>query len=185
MVDCRCASSIRSILFKTTNIRSQVISPMIKHSAVWVCMPLVMSMTSNMRSMIWAPWKSQNSNFYMLRKRFSDQFLPPMIVRMSDACPGQSTSVIWIRLTCKCSGASIINEEKPRSSVIPRSWLWGFLSNAFVLNAKKWVELVSNQRHSFVYLAIVLNAFARLVLPESTCPRTPTLKFKIDICKRK
>lgn len=53
-----------------------------------------------------------------------DKFLPPMIVRMSDACPGQSTSVICICLndvSVKCSGTSIINDENPRSKVMPRA----------------------------------------------------------------
>ena len=31
------------------------------------------------------------------------------------------------------------------------------------------------------YLAVVLSTLARLVFPESTCPRTPMLKLSIDI----
>ena len=49
---------------------------MTRHSAVCVWMPLVTSITSTIRSMICAP---------------------PMIVRMSDAWPGQSTSVTCAR----------------------------------------------------------------------------------------
>ena len=50
--------------------------------------------------------------------------------------------------------------ENPKSSVIPRSLLCGFLS-------KQAVELM------------VLNCLARLVFPLSTCPRSPMLKFII------
>ena len=52
----------------------QRISANTMHSAVWVWMPLMASTTRIMRSMILAP---------------------PIIVRIKDACPGQSTSVIW------------------------------------------------------------------------------------------
>eukprot|EP00965_Chrysotila_dentata_P201459 6180575-Pleurochrysis_carterae.AAC.1 len=87
---------------------------MTRHSAVCVWMPLETSTTSTIMSMICAP---------------------PMIVRISEAWPGQSTSVIWSRSygsERKCSGSCVVNEEKPRSSVIPRSLLCGFLSNAAV-----------------------------------------------------
>jgi len=50
---------------------------------------------------------------------------PPMMVRTSDACPGQSTRVTW-RPSTSC------RLEKPRSRVIPRLWLCGFLSKAAV-----------------------------------------------------
>jgi len=90
---------------------------------------------------------------------------PPITVRISEACPGQST-----RVNCTCAswaspadrrwdGSGTQNDEKPRSSVIPRSLLCGFLSKHAVL-------------------ATVLSAFARLVFPLSTWPSTPTLKFK-------
>ena len=46
---------IASILFRTTIIFEQVISPMTRHSAVCVWMPLVMSTTKIIRSIIWAP----------------------------------------------------------------------------------------------------------------------------------
>jgi len=82
-------------------------------------MPLVTSTTSNIVSMICAP---------------------PMTVRMSEAWPGQSTSV-----NCSTSAASPASaggngtqkDEKPRSSVIPRSLLCGFLSSAAV---DSWVD---------------------------------------------
>ncbi|RNA05612.1 hypothetical protein BpHYR1_034899 [Brachionus plicatilis] len=45
---------------------------------------------------------------------------------------------------------------------MPRCLLWGFLSKHAVL-------------------ATVLNALARLVLPLSTWPRTPILKFRVDM----
>ena len=51
-----------------------------------------------------------------------------------------------------------MNEEKPRSSVIPRSVLWGCLSSDAV---EKCVD----------------NARARLVLPLSMWPKMPTLTF--------
>jgi len=62
-----------------------------------------------------------------------------MIVRIREACPGQSTRVNW-RLSYGCcpplsrrwSGKSTVKEEKPRSSVIPRSRDCGFLSKAAV-----------------------------------------------------
>lgn len=54
----------------------------------------------------------------------------------------------------------MINALNPRSSVIPLSFDYGFLS-------KPAVE------------AIVLRALQRLVLPASMCPNTPILIFKI------
>mmetsp|Transcript_38449 Transcript_38449/g.83529 ORF Transcript_38449/g.83529 Transcript_38449/m.83529 type:complete len:256 (+) Transcript_38449:1815-2582(+) len=64
----------RSILFRTTIISRHVISAMTMHSAVWVWMPLLASMTRRTMSIIWAP---------------------PMMVRIREAWPGQSTRVIW------------------------------------------------------------------------------------------
>ena len=85
-----------------------------------------------------------------------------MIVLIRDAWPGQSTKVYWtfsMEIFCEISaGASTWKEEKPRSRVMPRSLLCGFLSKLAVL-------------------ATVLRAFDKLVLPLSTWPRTPTLKF--------
>ena len=52
------------------------------------------------------------------------------------------------------------NAEKPKSKVIPRSWLCGFLSN----------EAVD---------AIELSLFESEVFPESTCPNIPMFKFNI------
>jgi hypothetical protein len=83
---------------------------------------------------------------------------PPMMVRMRLACPGQSTSV-----TCTPSngapsrraGSGAVKEEKPRSSVIPRSTLCGCLSSAAVES-------------------VVLSARAHDVLPLSMWPRMPT-----------
>mmetsp|Transcript_18936 Transcript_18936/g.52160 ORF Transcript_18936/g.52160 Transcript_18936/m.52160 type:complete len:260 (+) Transcript_18936:1349-2128(+) len=102
-VFCRFASGIMSTLFKMMINWFARISATTRHSAVWACMPLFASTTSVHKSMICAP---------------------PMTVRISDACPGQST-----RQNCnvskpsslKCSGASVENDEKPRSRVIPRS----------------------------------------------------------------
>lgn len=45
-------------------------SPITTHSMVWACIPFVVSTTSNITSIIWAP---------------------PMMVRIKEACPGQST----------------------------------------------------------------------------------------------
>lgn len=62
---------------------------------------------------------------------------PPMTVRMSDAWPGQSTSVNCRTAACRpasADGIGTVKEEKPRSSVIPRSLLCGFLSRAAVDN---------------------------------------------------
>lgn len=93
--------------------------------------------------------------------------LPPMIVRMREACPGQSTSVNCRLSYClspqdslRCSGKGTVNALKPRSSVMPRSLDWGFLSKAAVD-------------------AVLLSARARDVFPLSTWPRTPTLKFSV------
>ena len=92
----------------------------------------------------------------------SERTVPPIIVRIKDAWPGQSTKV-----SCnfcskqdffKCSGMSTTSELKPRSIEIPLSWDWGFLSKLAVL-------------------AVVLRAFASEVLPLSTCPKIPTFKF--------
>lgn len=92
---------------------------------------------------------------------------PPIIVRMSEACPGQSTRVncrlsycFWPPLSRTWSGRSTVKEEKPRSSVIPLSRDWGFLSKAAVD-------------------AVLLSALASEVFPLSTCPSTPTLKFNV------
>ena len=112
------------------------------HSAVWACIPLVMSIIRNMRSIICAP---------------------PMIVRIKDAWPGQSTRVNWryyslISLS-NLVGTRVKNAEKPRSKVMPRYWDCGFLSR----------------------LAVDVTALRILqmeVLPESTCPSTPILIFK-------
>lgn len=91
---------------------------------------------------------------------------PPMMVLMREAWPGQSTRVNW-RLSyccpppsCRGSGKSTVKEEKPRSSVMPRSRDCGFLSNAAVE-------------------AVLLSALASDVFPLSTCPSTPTLKFSV------
>ena len=70
----RSSSGMQSILFSTMIMESVVISPITMHSAVWVWMPLLASITRIIMSMIWAP---------------------PMIVRMREAWPGQSTRVNW------------------------------------------------------------------------------------------
>ncbi len=93
--------------------------------------------------------------------------LPPIIVRMREACPGQSTSVNCRLSYClspldsfSCPGNGTVNALKPRSSVMPRSLDCGFLSKAAVE-------------------AVLLSARARDVFPLSTWPRTPTLKFRV------
>mmetsp|Transcript_25800 Transcript_25800/g.86701 ORF Transcript_25800/g.86701 Transcript_25800/m.86701 type:complete len:211 (-) Transcript_25800:288-920(-) len=68
----RSASGMVSILLRTIIKLSVVISPMTRHSAVCVWMPLTASTIRSIMSMICAP---------------------PMIVRISEAWPGQSTSV--------------------------------------------------------------------------------------------
>lgn len=90
-----------------------------------------------------------------------------MIVRIREACPGQSTRVncrlsycCWPPLSRRWSGRPTVNEEKPRSSVIPLSRDCGFLSKAAVD-------------------AVLLSALASDVFPLSTCPSTPTLKFNV------
>lgn len=94
-------------------------------------------------------------------------YLPPIIVRIKEACPGQSTKVYWSRwhvgaASRRWSGMSTENEEKPKSRVMPRSLLWGFLSKLAVLST-------------------VLSALDKLVFPLSTWPSTPTLKLKVAI----
>ena len=144
---CLFPSGRRSVLFSTTTSFWQAICPITRHSADWVCIPLVTSMTSIIKSMIWAP---------------------PMMVRMREACPGQSTSVICSSapysgsVPCgaglRRSGSGTEKHEKPRSSVMPRSRLCGCLSKAAVE-------------------AVVLSARASAVLPLSMWPRTPTFTF--------
>ena len=53
-----------------------------------------------------------------------------------------------------------MNALKPRSRVIPRSFDYALLSNPAVE-------------------AMVLKALQRLVFPESICPKTPMLMFRI------
>ena len=117
------------------------ISAIIMHSAVWVWIPLLMSTTKNMKSMIWAP---------------------PIIVLIKDAWPGQSTRVNWkyfyFTLVYNYSDTRVINEEKPKSKVIPLYWDWGLLSKLAVD-------------------ATCVNTLQIDVLPESTWPKTPTLIF--------
>mmetsp|Transcript_21431 Transcript_21431/g.81674 ORF Transcript_21431/g.81674 Transcript_21431/m.81674 type:complete len:268 (+) Transcript_21431:484-1287(+) len=108
--------SSRSTLFSTTMRFSVVTSAITRHSAVWVWMPLVTSITSSTMSMIWEP---------------------PMMVRIRLACPGQSTSVYCTASTCgsrffRCSGAGSAKAEKPRSIVMPRCRDCGCLSSAAV-----------------------------------------------------
>mmetsp|Transcript_4868 Transcript_4868/g.11926 ORF Transcript_4868/g.11926 Transcript_4868/m.11926 type:complete len:328 (+) Transcript_4868:172-1155(+) len=110
----RSSSGSRSHLLSTTTSRLVAISPITRHSAVCVCRPFVMSTTSTIMSMICTP---------------------PMMVRMSEAWPGQSTSVNCSSSygrCCRCSGIGTENDEKPRSSVMPRSRDWGCLSSAAV-----------------------------------------------------
>lgn len=90
-----------------------------------------------------------------------------MIVRIREACPGQSTRVNCRLSYCCCfpmsrrwSGRSTVKEEKPRSSVMPLSRDCGFLSKAAVE-------------------AVLLRDLASDVFPLSTCPSTPTLKFSV------
>ena len=104
-------------------------------------MPLFMSTTKNIKSIICAP---------------------PIIVRINEAWPGQSTNVNWknfyLTFVYSYSGTLVINDEKPRSKVIPRYFDWGLLSKLAV--DAIWVST----RHIEV-------------LPESTWPKTPTLIF--------
>ena len=90
--------------------------------------------------------------------------IPPITVFISDACPGQSTNVYCTTPCPVCVrwlGTSTWTEEKPKSSVMPRSRLCGFLSKLAVL-------------------AVVLRTFDKLVLPLSTWPKTPTLKLNME-----
>lgn len=111
---CFWSSSI-STLLRTTSSLSTKSYAIIMHSAVWVWIPFVMSMTKSMMSMIWAP---------------------PMIVLSSDPWPGQSTSVNWryyyLTLVANFYGIRVRNAENPKSRVIPRYWDWGFLSREAV-----------------------------------------------------
>lgn len=134
-------SSRQSTLFKTTMSLLINISATIMHSAVWVWIPLLMSITKNMRSIICAP---------------------PMIVRMSEAWPGQSTRVNWkyfyLTFVSSSSETLVTKDENPKSRVMPLSLDWGLLSRLAV--DATWVKT----RHIDV-------------LPESTCPSTPTFIF--------
>lgn len=111
---CFWSSSI-SILLRTTSSLSTKSYAIIMHSAVWVWIPFVMSMTKSMMSMIWAP---------------------PMIVLSSDPWPGQSTNVNWryyyLTLVANFYGIRVRNAENPKSRVMPRYWDWGFLSREAV-----------------------------------------------------
>lgn len=81
------------------------------HYAVWVCIPLTISTTKNIISIIWAP---------------------PIIVLNKDACPGQSTKVNWryyyFIFPYKFNGNLVWKAENPKSRVIPLYWDWGCLS---------------------------------------------------------
>ena len=59
---------------------------------------------------------------------------PPIIVRIKEACPGQSTKVNWrySSLTLKRVGVREKKAEKPKSRVIPLSCDCGFLSRLAV-----------------------------------------------------
>lgn len=57
---CLFPSAKRSTLFSTTISFWQAICPITRHSADWVCIPLVTSMTSIIRSMIWAPGRRED-----------------------------------------------------------------------------------------------------------------------------
>ena len=94
---------------------------------------------------------------------------PPITVFMRLAWPGQSTNVNYMcstpfsfsgSLSRSQSGTATTNAEKPRSSVMPRSFDYGLLS-------KLAVDVT------------VLRARQRDVFPESIWPSTPTLMFKI------
>lgn len=124
-----------------------------RHSAVWVCIPLPASMTRNIKSMIWAPPITVRiKEAEKLRKSFCERLLihtefrclfmkiqniGKCITKSSSGLPwpGQSTSVYWTlpNLSLRWSGLSTAKELKPRSRVIPRSLDWGFLSKAAVL----------------------------------------------------
>ena len=103
----------------------------------------------------------------VLKKKAELRYLPPMIVLMSEAWPGQSTRVYWSLEAVRSGlsrarwpGMSTVNDEKPKSRVMPLSLLCGFLSKHAVL-------------------AVVLKTFDKLVLPLSTWPKTPTLKLNM------
>lgn len=131
----------QSTLFKTTISFLMNISATIIHYAVWVWIPLLISTTKNIKSMICAP---------------------PIIVRIREACPGQSTKVNWkyfyFTFVYSYYGTRVINEEKPKSKVIPLYFDWGLLSRLAVD-------------------AICVNTLQIEVFPESTWPKTPTLMF--------
>ena len=89
-----------------------------------------------------------------------------------------------------CSGISTENELKPKSSVIPLSFDWGFLSkHANNLEKHKQIKLLhilnfhvlSKLSNNLPVLATELKAFTKVVFPLSTCPRTPKLKLRIGI----
>mmetsp|Transcript_25202 Transcript_25202/g.47626 ORF Transcript_25202/g.47626 Transcript_25202/m.47626 type:complete len:202 (+) Transcript_25202:1201-1806(+) len=139
------ASGSMSILLSTTIMCCVRISPTTRHSAVCVWMPFVTSTTSIIMSIICAP---------------------PMIVRIREACPGQSTRVNC-RFSCPpmpsfiWSGVGTVNAENPRSRVMPRSALCGCLSRAAV---DSWVDRARTSE----------------VFPESMCPSTPTFTFRVE-----
>jgi len=99
----------------------------------------------------------------MMRNMMSMICAPPIIVLIRDAWPGQSTRVNCRYYSFSCwsnlVGTLVKNAEKPRSRVIPLYWDWGFLSRLAV-------DVTS------------LNIRQSDVLPESTCPRTPTLMLR-------
>ncbi len=136
----------RSVLLKATMSLSISISPSTIHSAVCVYISFWQSTTSTIRSIMLAP---------------------PITVFISEAWPGQSTSVNWmwsIALNFSGSfvfshlGTSTTKALKPKSRVMPRSLDYGLLSKPAVL-------------------ATVLSALHKLVLPESMWPNTPMFMF--------
>lgn len=102
-------------------------------------MPLLISMTRNIKSIICAP---------------------PIIVRIREAWPGQSTRVNWkyfyLTFIYNSSETRVINDENPKSRVIPLYLDWGLLSRLAVDATCVRTRQID-------------------VLPESTWPSTPTL----------
>lgn len=110
-----CFSSMQSTLFSTTINLLMNNSAITIHSDVWVWIPLFISITKNIRSIIWAP---------------------PIIVLIREAWPGQSTSVnckkFCFTFVYNYAGTLVMKEEKPKSRVIPLSFDCGLLSRLAV-----------------------------------------------------
>ena len=93
----RLSGGMRSVLLRTTTMDWQVIWPITRHSAVCVCIPLTMSTTSSIRSMICAPAINQPSQLVGLVMDFNRCILSTTQGHLKFVC-----SQILAGVCCHC-----------------------------------------------------------------------------------